>query len=249
MKINLIVFAASFFLLSTACRKKDEDPNPPAPAPVKYGKVNFQITTYDSLGHVEPVHGGVKIFLVEDNISATTDAQGKVSFENLPYGTHTPVFTKDGYAGPMVTVYLQVPEYTASFPVARHSHYLVSGYNSASYDRDNVYVSFNLAPPPATDSTVQMLVLAHTAADLSQRRFSSADPIFIGSAKVTDYNIAQLPKFKAFIQQLDSAAEFYVTVAPVSYGLFQGNLQEGKQVLGESLKPAGSARLIKTWKN
>lgn len=245
---RLLIVLAGFFVLLSACKDKKEDPKPNEPAPVQYGTIHFQITKYDSLGYPESDHSNVKVYLVEDKLTAYTDQSGKVTFANLPYGNHTPVLEKEGYEGPMMTIYLNAPEYTANLPFPKHTHFKATNFQARVFSENDIYVSFNLFPPLALDSTQKVYVLGHNAANLSQRFFTSVDEIKVGQTKTTDYNVAQLPQFKSFVAGLDSGATFYITVAPASYGLYQGNLQAGPQVLGESRFPAGNVALVKKWK-
>jgi hypothetical protein len=245
-KLASLFLFAGLLLGNVSCKDKDKDPEPQAPSPVQQGKINFKVTTYDSYGLPENDNSNIKISLAEDNLSALTDANGMASFSNLPYGNHTPVLEKADYDGPMVTVALNAPEYQSLLPFPRHSEYEARNFQANAQAQGAVFVTFTLSAPPA--DSVRIAVLGSPAPDLSNRKFVAAEIFKVKNIKVTDYEISALPSFKTMLAGLDSGATFYVTVMPVSYGLFQGNLQAGPQLLGENLQYVGNIALKKNWK-
>ena len=240
-----LVFCAT---LAGSCKKKDKDPEP-QPDPVKLGAIYIKIRTYDSLGAEVATPAGVKVSLVEDNVSATTDASGEVTFSNLAYGYHTPVITREGYDGPLLTIFLQNPEYHASVPIARYSPFKPTNMKADIFGPGSIFLSFTLDPALPAGDSLQLAVVASVAPDLSERKFQSLDLIKVTTTKVTDYQIGTLPEFKELVKGLDSAATFYVSAVPLSYGLYHSNLQNDPQLLGHTQEFPGYVTLKKSWKN
>jgi hypothetical protein len=246
-KLVSLLFLFLLFFGGTSCKDKDKPAPAPQPAPVQYGKINFKVITYDGEGKVEADNSGVKISLVEDNKSAMTDAAGLASFDNLPYGTHTPVLQKQGYDGPLLTVALNSAEQQVTLPFPKHSDYVARNFQANAQGPGQVYVTFTLTTMP--NDSVRIAVLGSPSPDLSERNFVAGEIFKVKDIKITDREISSLPSFNKMISALDSGATFYVTVMPVSYGMFQGNLQPGPQVLGENLDYVGNLPLKKKWKN
>jgi hypothetical protein len=157
------------------------------------------------------------------------------------------VLEKLGYDGPLLTVALNAAEYQSSLPFPRYSEFEPRNFTANSQGPGAVFVTFTLSAPPG--DSVRVAILGSPTPDLSNRKFQAVDVVKIKSIKVTDYEISSLPSFKTMLAGLDSGATFYVTVIPVSYGLFQGNLQAGPQLLGENLNYVGNLPLKKKWKN
>jgi hypothetical protein len=94
-----------------------------------------------------------------------------------------------------------------------------------------------------------VVVIASGSPDLSHRKYLSADLIKLNISEVTDFNIATLPNFYSMLLGVDSASIFYVSAVPVTYGLYESNLQEKPQLLGRPLIYPGNTAAKKTWKD
>ncbi len=245
------IFLFLLLLVCTfSCKDKKKTDPAPQPEPQKFGTLNFTVVTYDSAGRMENDHSGVQVSLVQEKRAASTTSAGIVSFEDLPYGTHTPVLQKDYlYDAPLMSVYLQEAAFHAVLPFPRYCMYDLSNLNAQAYTDGNVYMSFNVSPSIPFGDTCKVVIIASQLAGMTHRKFTSADLIEIHSSKITDYNISLLPNFHNLLQDLDSAAVFYVSAVPVSYGLYQSNMQEIPQLLGRSPVYPGNIALTKRWKN
>lgn len=91
-RIFILMLCCSAFWVS--CDEKDEDNNPP---PATAGTVNGSVNLYDEdINEIDPT--GMTIRTDENNdVKTTTDGAGEFSLENLPFGTYTIVYEKDGY--------------------------------------------------------------------------------------------------------------------------------------------------------
>jgi len=94
MKVILISTILMFFLVSTSCKKDDNDKDETVTKANIIGSVNL----YDE-GTLAVAKDGM-VVMVEGSspiISATTDADGKFTLTDVPFGTYTIVYEKTGY--------------------------------------------------------------------------------------------------------------------------------------------------------
>jgi hypothetical protein len=94
MKLNNFVFGLVVILGISSC-SKDEDQNP---APITKANIVGSVNLYDE-GTTQVVNSNmtVKVEGTTPSISATTDANGKFTLSDVPFGTYTIIYEKSGF--------------------------------------------------------------------------------------------------------------------------------------------------------
>ncbi|NNV56413.1 hypothetical protein GD597_13160 [Panacibacter sp. KCS-6] len=89
--LQKLVLVLGCIALAVACNKSDFVPNGGSNE-----KLNGSVKLYDDLGN-PIISNGMTVSLQGTSYSTVTDSSGKYSFKNLPFGTYTLVFTKQGF--------------------------------------------------------------------------------------------------------------------------------------------------------
>ena len=228
-----------------SCKKEEPAQEPePVPAEVQTGELKIKVIAVNAVGDTTADHNGVKVTL-QTGATATTNAEGIVSFPGLTYGTYAPSLLKSGFEGPPVGIELKNPVQESNLPLAQHSAHQLSKLQCqvVSAASINMYFEVNL---PCPDKGLKVAILTHTSAPTAGN-FSSVDLVTVNSQTVNAMNIAGLPDLTAFLNTQVKGSVFYVTAIPVSFGLYKSNLLLKPNLLGEALYAYTTIQLIKNW--
>lgn len=236
MRKSIIISA--LFLFVFACKKKNDPEPTPQPEPEKTSSLTVKVIRYDSLGDLEIDYSGVNVSIANTSFSAVTNTAGIANFTGLPSKYQVPLLFKAGYdAAPFSVDLTNTPNYTTSpMPVAKISGFKVNqaSFSTQFIDKDSITISLTLDKAVPAGKMVKLAVLTGTNTGISALNYFSADIILLNSSSVVKRNIAKLPEFQSKLNTLTIGTNFYIKVTPVSYGLFESNLYNGKILLGDS---------------
>ncbi|HOZ87904.1 MAG TPA: hypothetical protein PL029_09105 [Bacteroidia bacterium] len=238
----LVCFAIIF-----SCKKEKQVTPEPEPEPVKTGNLTINVTTYDSLGIKEWNFSGVKVSLYETAFSATTGANGSLTFSNVPYGRQLPVLLKNGYDGPPTSVDLGSITLTVSLPCANYSAYRIVNIIGQAVNKDSITVGFTLSRFIPFGKSCKLAILYSDTISASPSNFLQVDTISVTEENIQKLNVARLPNIRAALALRPKDRTFCLNVVPVSYGIIYSNVLGKHVLMGDNIYPPLNLNFKKTW--
>lgn len=250
IKMKFIVSALVILLFCISCKKKSSSTEVQTTPPVENGNLNITILSYDSIGGAEAKTYNTSVFLSGTSYSATTDSNGKVSF-NLPPATYAPSVIRAKYEGvPFSAVVSSNNTTSVSSFVAQNSTYSLQITNANAISQNSVTLSMNLSQPVPAGKQVKVAVLFGTNSSLSVNSYSVVQEFLLPQQNNPNYNVSS-GSLQTAINQLAMGSTFRLLAVPVSYGNYFSTVLNKNILVGDYLPPVGvptaSYVLTKSW--
>ncbi|MES2680820.1 MAG: hypothetical protein V4635_13090 [Bacteroidota bacterium] len=230
-----------------SCKKEKQVAPEPQPEPVKTGNLTINVTTYDSLGIKEWNFSGVKVSLYGTAFSATTGANGSVTFSNVPYGRQLPVLVKTGYDGPPTSIDLSSSTLSVALPCANYSAYRITNIIGQAVNKDSITVGFSLSRFIPFAKSCKVAILYSDTISATPSNFQQVDTISVAEENIQKLNVARLPNICAALALRPKDRSFCLNVVPVSYGIIHSNVLGKHVLMGDNIYPPLNLNFKKTW--
>lgn len=192
----LVVLLITAFL---ACSKKTYDNTPPAT-----GALSGSVQTWDDKLASTTDAAGITVTITNlTGVSAITDANGRYTFNNLPFDTYDLSFSKSGYGTYRIfgishaNTGSQTPTQVPLVSFGKQSTTTVTGLsvNGNSLNGEpGVTFAYNLSPAPSTASRAFVRYFLGTASDVSSTNYRAYSQLsnFSNLSNITGFTQSQL---------------------------------------------------------
>ncbi|MFM2139613.1 MAG: hypothetical protein RJA57_1920 [Bacteroidota bacterium] len=182
-----------------ACSKKNNDNTPPAT-----GSLSGTVQTWDDKLTSTTDVAGITVTITNlTGVSTTTDANGRYTFNNLPFDTYDLSFSKGGYGTYRVfgishaNTGSQTPTQVPLVAYGKQSTTTVTGLsvNGSSLNGEpGVTFAYNLNPAPSTASRAFVRYFLGTTSDVSSNNYRAFSQLsnFSNLSNITGFTQSQL---------------------------------------------------------